>query len=377
MGQDDERYYLMQVIKELLSLCERKRGKENKAIVAANIMYVVGQYPAFLKSNWKFLKTVVKKLNEFMHEKHPGVQDMACETYLVIAKECKEEFSKVHGEEPPYIDTVINTLQGEIKDLEPHQKNMVYQSVGWMIKAISVRSHKEISLHRLMDYETSIWNNILMTATSTGADFLKNPTTIRQVDFFIRVNEAVATSVGDIYSSYLQKVYVQMLNIYKFYSETISGQIQVLGPAAASDNLTKTLKVLRKNILRLFGIFMKNATDLAMVATQFAPPLQDLMSDYEKSVPEARYPFFICGDSNNNRIRDPEVVLLFSTMVECLGNNVVSGVETILSKLGTCTLEMIGADYLSYPEHRLNYFLLLKNIVQYCFQSVYAASGAV
>lgn len=29
-------------------------------------MYVVGQYPAFLKSNWNFLKTVVKKLFEFM-----------------------------------------------------------------------------------------------------------------------------------------------------------------------------------------------------------------------------------------------------------------------------------------------------------------------
>ena len=65
---------------------------------------------------------------------------------------------------------------------------------------------------------------------------------------------------------------------------------------------------------------------------------------------------------------DPEVVLLFSTMIECLKNNVVTGIEVILSKLGTCTLEMIGSDYLSYPEHRLNYFLLLKNIVQHCFQ---------
>ena len=356
MGQDAERYYLMQVIKELLSLCEHKRGKDNKAIVAANIMYVVGQYPAFLKSNWKFLKTVVKKLNEFMHEKHPGVQDMACETYLVIAKECKEEFSKSHNDEPAYIDTIINTLQGEIRDLEPHQKHMVYQSVGWMIKAASSKTQREINLSRLMDYETGVWNNILSAAASNGPDYLKNPGTIRMVDFFIRVNDAVASSVGDIYSTYLQRVYMQMLNIYKFYSETISGQIQILGPAAGNDNLTKTLKVLRKNILRLIGIFMKNATDLTMVATQFAPPLQELMSDYEKGLPDAR---------------DSEVVLLFSTMIECLGNNVVSGVEVILSKLGTCTLAMIGSDYLVYPEHRQNYFMLLKNIVQYCFQSLF------
>jgi hypothetical protein len=36
----------------------------------------VGQYPRFLRAHWKFLRTVVLKLFEFMHEKHPGVQDM-------------------------------------------------------------------------------------------------------------------------------------------------------------------------------------------------------------------------------------------------------------------------------------------------------------
>src|SRR5579859_1438387 len=52
------------------------RGKDNKAVVASNIMYVVGQYPRFLRAHWKFLRTVVNKLFEFMHETHPGVQDM-------------------------------------------------------------------------------------------------------------------------------------------------------------------------------------------------------------------------------------------------------------------------------------------------------------
>lgn len=36
--------------------------------------YVVGQYSRFLRAHWKFLKTVVHKLFEFMHETHPGVQ---------------------------------------------------------------------------------------------------------------------------------------------------------------------------------------------------------------------------------------------------------------------------------------------------------------
>lgn len=66
-----------------------KRGKDNKAIIASNIMYVVGQYPRFLRAHWKFLKTVVNKLFEFMHETHDGVQDMACDTFIKIAQKCK------------------------------------------------------------------------------------------------------------------------------------------------------------------------------------------------------------------------------------------------------------------------------------------------
>ena len=54
--------------------------------------YVVGQYPRFLRNHWKFLKTVVNKLFEFMHETHPGVQDMACETFIKITHKCKRKF---------------------------------------------------------------------------------------------------------------------------------------------------------------------------------------------------------------------------------------------------------------------------------------------
>jgi hypothetical protein len=71
--EDTEKRFLVTVIKELLSLCEQKRGKDNKAVVASNIMYIVGQYPRFLKAHWKFLKTVVNKLFEFMHETHEGI----------------------------------------------------------------------------------------------------------------------------------------------------------------------------------------------------------------------------------------------------------------------------------------------------------------
>ena len=59
--------FLIFFIRILLNLCEIIKGKGNKAICASNIMYVVGQYPRFLNDHWRFLKTVVQKLFEFMH----------------------------------------------------------------------------------------------------------------------------------------------------------------------------------------------------------------------------------------------------------------------------------------------------------------------
>lgn len=108
MSVEEENKFVVSVIKELLNLCEKTSGKSNKALVAANIMYVVGQFPRFLTSHWAFLKTVIKKLNEFMHEKHPGVQDMASETFLKIAKLTKQQFIMKHeSEREPYVYELI------------------------------------------------------------------------------------------------------------------------------------------------------------------------------------------------------------------------------------------------------------------------------
>jgi len=48
MSLEEENTFVVTVVKELLTLCEKKQGKNNKALVASDIMYVVGQFPTFL-----------------------------------------------------------------------------------------------------------------------------------------------------------------------------------------------------------------------------------------------------------------------------------------------------------------------------------------
>lgn len=108
-----------------------KRGKDNKAVIASNIMYVVGQYPRFLKAHWRFLKTVINKLFEFMHESHEGVQDMACDTFMKIASKCKRQFvSQQPGEQAPFIEEILAKIPSIICDLHPQQVRCLASALG-------------------------------------------------------------------------------------------------------------------------------------------------------------------------------------------------------------------------------------------------------
>ena len=136
MSHDDENKFVCHVIKELLNLCESVHSKNSKAQIATDIMYVVSQFPTFLINHWAFLKTVFNKLHEFMHETHPGVQDMAAETYLKIAKLTKHKFISCNEkDQEPYIYTIIRMLPNNLDKLEQRQVLMVYEGIGWMISA--------------------------------------------------------------------------------------------------------------------------------------------------------------------------------------------------------------------------------------------------
>merc|ERR1719265_290211 len=141
MQEHDEKRFLVSVIKDLLSLCEMKRGKENKAVVASNIMYVVGQYPRFLRAHWKFLKTVIFKLFEFMHETFPGVQEMAVDTFLKICQKCRKKFVTIQtGEQQTFVEEMFQQLEKNISELEHLHVCTYFEAVGYMISAASADS---------------------------------------------------------------------------------------------------------------------------------------------------------------------------------------------------------------------------------------------
>merc|ERR1712032_984770 len=258
MHEEDEKRFLVTVIKDLLGLCEQKKGKDNKAIIASNIMYIVGQYPRFLRAHWRFLKTVVNKLFEFMHESHPGVQDMACDTFLKIATKCKRKFVTLQTDETsPFVCELVESLPNIISDLEPHQVQAFYEAVGYMLSDVPPAStiDRAALLAKLMELPNRSWR-IIMDQANKNVESLVEPNTIKEIIKILKSNNRVCSAVGSLFTNQLQTFFLDILNVYKVYSERISAAVAQQGAIATQMSLVRTMRSAKKEVLRLLITFI-------------------------------------------------------------------------------------------------------------------------
>ncbi|XP_055956822.1 exportin-1 [Patella vulgata] len=356
MHEDDEKRFLVTVIRDLLGLCEQKRGKDNKAIIASNIMYVVGQYPRFLRAHWRFLKTVVNKLFEFMHETHDGVQDMACDTFIKIAQKCRRQFVQIQvGEVMPFIEDILNGINTIICDLQPQQVHTFYEAVGLMISAQTEQAAQEHLIERYMLLPNQVWDGIINQATQ-NVEVLKDPDAVKRLGNILKTNVRACKALQHPYVVQLGRIYLDMLNVYKVMSENISSAIATNGESVTKQPLIRSMRTVKKETLKLISGWVSRSADHQMVAENFIPPLLDaVLLDYQRNVPAAR---------------EPEVLSTMATIVDRLENHITKDIPQIFDAVFECTLTMINKDFEEYPEHRTNFFLLLKAVNSHCFQAL-------
>ncbi|KAI8617559.1 armadillo-type protein, partial [Chytriomyces sp. MP71] len=290
MSEETEKRFLVNFIKYLLSLCEMKRGKDNKAVVASNIMYIVGQYPRFLKAHWKFLKTVVKKLFEFMHELHEGVQDMACDTFMKICQKCKRQFvMQQPGELQPFIDEeILKQIDVITADLQPHHIHSFYESVGYMISAQPNKQLQERMIAGLMELPNQTWASVMAEA-GRNPNILNSPDTVKVLGNIIKTNVAACTSIGAPFMFQIGKIYWELLELYKAVSGLISETVAQQGLIATQTPRVRGMRTIKKEILKLVDTFIAKADDLGSVNQSMLPPLLEaVLLDYQRNVEQAR-----------------------------------------------------------------------------------------
>jgi len=359
LSEQQEKTFLVRVIRDLLGLCEQKRGKDHKAVIASNIMYVVGQYPRFLRQHWRFLKTVVNKLFEFMHETHPGVQDMSVDTFLKIARKCRKKFVTIQppAETRPFIDEILEGMQNTIKDLEPGQIHVFYEAVGEIIACETDPNKRQQLVFKLMELPNMTWSN-LIAAANHDPQTLFDPATVKRFILVLKTNNRVAGSLGAGYIVQLARIYVDMLQVYKMYSNYVSMQIAEKGVIVTRTAIIRSMRSVKKETLNLIRTFITNSQELDrdVILNNFLPQLlAPVLDDFSQNVPDAR---------------DAEVLLLFAEIINKLGASMVPSVPRIFESVFQQTLDMITKNFEDYPDHRIHFFRLLEAINRHAFPAL-------
>merc|ERR1712212_205921 len=144
---------------------------------------------------------------------------------------------------------------------------------------------------------------------------------------------------------------------YKVMSENITTAVTHNGEAVTKQPLIKSMRVVKKETLKLIANWVERSNDPQMVLDNFIPPmLEAVLADYQRcSVPSAR---------------EPEVLSVMATVVNKLKSYITIQIPPIFDAVFECTLDMINKNFEEHPEHRINFFLLLQAVNSHCFPAL-------
>ena len=360
-------------------------------MIASNIMYVVGQYPRFLKQHWKFLKTVCNKLFEFMHESHEGVADMSVDTFLKIAKKCKKKFVvQPTPAEKPFIEEMLLSLPGIISDLQGAQVCVFYEATAELVSAETDSQKSAQLIAALMQQPNTQWSNIMQMAQQaaqqgiTAASSLSpssplpltHPTVVKQLLAILRINVRVCSSLGSNYMPQLARLFVDLLRVYVTFSEHVQARISSDGPNVVRHADVRGMRAVKKEVCSLFLLFVQSCSEpqLPLLLSSFLPQLMEpLCDDYKRTTGEAR---------------ETEVLTLAAALIKRLSSPsaqasaapntppLASYIPRFMQSLFLPTLPMITANFTDYVEHRTALYTLLLEVCTHQFGALLQSSSA-
>lgn len=172
----------------------------------------------------------------------------------------------------------------------------------------------------------------------------------------MKTNVSACTSVGSYFYPQIGRIYHDMLQMYNATSTLISESVAREGEIATKMPKVRGLRTIKKEILKLVETYVEKAEDLAAVRAQMVPPLLDsVLVDYNRNVPGAR---------------DAEVLRAMTAVISKLSALMEDQVPIIMENVFECTLEMINKDFSEFPEHRVEFFNLLRAINLHCFPAL-------
>jgi exportin-1 len=373
MNSEHEKDLFVAIMSDLLKLCKEMIGKENRAVIASNIMYVVGQYPRFLRNHKSFLRTVSRKLFEFMRELFPGVQDMAVDTFLKLTKACPEVFLDAGQEPKPFVWFIIQDAWDNMTGLlSPSHIELLHSAMGHVIHA-RCQADASMSLSSALDdgsegsqlvgallHKSTVQFKSAAEMAATNFDgLISNVDLLRTLLHILRNFSNTASTCGPIFIQQMQVTFDDLQGFYAAFSSTISSVVATHGPTVLSGHANvRLMRLIKKEILKVIELFTEHTLQDSFVAQQCMPKVFDIvLSDYVNSHPLAR---------------EPGTLALVTACVNRLRILLAGDCAAILDHTFAPTVSLIVENTTDFPEHRVNLFRLLHALNEHCFDAFLA-----
>ena len=263
MDEKKERRLLTGTIMDLLNLIKTKVTKDDKAVVAGCLMYVIQMYPRFLKRHFVFLRVVIQKNFEFMHETHPGVQDMACDTFKKIVKNCGSQLVIPQNVEnqtfPPMINDILAQSQVYMELLSIQQKESFYEAVAIITKFERNTEKRLILIDNLLYPLNEQLNQIIKLGVENESSFHSNETLVA-IRNILRFNRVICSVVTNDYYNQLSTHFQDFLDLFVLYSNASSAFIKEKGDIVVGYQQTRYQLLIKREIIRIIQTFLVEYT---------------------------------------------------------------------------------------------------------------------
>ena len=185
---------------------------------------------------------------------------------------------------------------------------------------------------------------------------------MKRLAHYLRTNSAACESIGNGFGCQMGRIFADLMGLYKYAGQVISQAVAAQGPIAAATPIVRALRQVKKEILKLCEVYVKKVDDLPNVTQTMIPGLLPaVLADYQESIDAAK---------------DAQVLHMLSGIISRLGPLVSDQVQSIFDAVFVCTMNLIGNDYESNPEHRTGIFSLLQAICKSCFDALLRLSPA-
>ncbi|KAK2956547.1 putative exportin 1B [Blattamonas nauphoetae] len=354
LSKEEESQFVIKVLHQLLQMVNTKDEREPRAVIATNVMFVASQYPRFLKNNWKFQRTVLNKLIQFMKEPFPGVKDMATETFLKICRSCKRSIVMERQDDThpiQFVDEVLHSLNDIVSDLERNQILNVYESVATIISGEKDDERRIRLLEKLFETPNQHSSDLINKAhTNEQILFEGDPLATLYLTFSI-----FARTIEPLKMSFLPEfvlLFGDCCNLYSSYSNFLHQVALKNGPSGLEDIQSRAVNLVRTEIMNMMINFFNVCNDPHTISQQFLEPVIVTILP--------------CYPQSHQSARDPRILTLLTSLTTQLRSLLNPHFILILQSVFEPTLSMITNNFEDFPEHRLAFYTLFRALNADC-----------